>query len=54
MKTDFWFLSDNFNYEVPPMENEFFNKDEPGMLCNCLPECLRTQYKTEMEPYLSM
>lgn len=36
------------------MENEFFNKDEPGMLCNCLPECVRTQYKTEMEPYLSM
>lgn len=47
-------VKDIFNYEVPPKQNEFFNEDEDGMLCDCLPECDRIQYTTEVQSDLAM
>lgn len=45
---------DIFNYEVPPVKNEFFNEEEIGMHCPCLTECVRILYQTEVQPNLAM
>lgn len=43
-------LSDVFNYEKPPNGNPFFNDEDEGMTCPCLPECNRVDYALEISP----
>lgn len=38
------------NYEKPPVGTKFFNDDEDGMVCPCLPECHRVDYAIEVAP----
>jgi acid-sensing ion channel, other len=39
-----------FNAEKPQAANPFFNDDEEGIVCNCLPECSRIDYSVEINP----
>lgn len=43
-------IVDIFNYEKPPAGNPYFNDDEEGMVCSCLPECHRVDYAIEVSP----
>ncbi|GAB0089181.1 hypothetical protein DMENIID0001_036800 [Sergentomyia squamirostris] len=40
--------TDIFNYEKPPIENEYFDVNEEGLICPCLPECSRIDYSMEL------
>lgn len=39
-----------FNYEIPPKGNKYFEDDEIGMMCNCMPECELIDYGVEVSP----
>lgn len=43
-------IQDVFNYEKPPNGNPFFNDEDEGMVCPCLPECNRVDYAIEVAP----
>jgi amiloride-sensitive sodium channel len=42
--------NDFLNAEKPQMKNEFFDDDDDGMVCKCLPECSRIDYSFEVSP----
>ncbi|XP_055708978.1 uncharacterized protein LOC129805229 [Phlebotomus papatasi] len=46
--------ADIFNYEKPPIENEYFDVNEEGIICPCLPECSRIDYSVELFENLGM
>lgn len=39
-----------FNAEKPLVKNPFFDENEEGIVCNCLPECSRIDYGVEVNP----
>lgn len=41
-------FNDIFNAEKPQGKNAFFDEKDEGIECNCLPECNRIEYSTEM------
>lgn len=45
-------FSDIFNYEKPPVISKFFDPNEKGLICSCLPECTRISYGSEVQPNL--
>lgn len=38
------------NAEKPQTKNAFFDENEDGISCNCLPECSRIDYDLEISP----
>lgn len=42
--------NDLLNGEKPLMKNPFFDEDEEGISCKCLPECSRIDYNIEISP----
>jgi len=52
-KKSCYYYSDIFNYEKPTsMNNKYFDENEEGISCPCLPECTRIDYGTEIRPSL--
>jgi acid-sensing ion channel, other len=39
-----------FNAEKPQTQNPFFDENEEGIECSCLPECSRIDYSIEISP----
>lgn len=42
-------FDNRFSYEQPPA-NQYFPNEEEGIVCQCLPECERIDYETEISP----
>lgn len=42
--------NDFVNAIKPTEKNDFFDSDEEGMECNCLPECSRIAYNYDLNP----
>lgn len=43
-------FNDMLNAEKPLSVNQFFDENEEGIQCSCLPQCSRIDYKIEMNP----
>jgi acid-sensing ion channel, other len=43
-------FNDILNAEKPQNKNPFFDENEDGITCSCLPECSRIEYSLEISP----
>ena len=47
-KITFNLFADILNYEKPTKSNQYFNDQEEGITCFCLPECHHIDYAKEI------